>query len=231
MEARGIEVVLGTRVVAVEGDAAVLSDGRRVLTRNIVWTAGTSANPVLDALPCARERGRVVVDPTLRVPDHDGLWAVGDCAAIPNPEGGTYPPTAQHAIREGKVLARNLVASLRGEAPAPFRFRTIGLLASIGRRRGVADVFGVKTSGFVAWWLWRTVYLSKLPRLEKKVRVAIDWTLDLLFSKDIVQVATRHAPSISRAAESRGNHLTPAGNMAADESESESRPLILETTP
>jgi NADH dehydrogenase len=111
--------------------------------------------------------------------------------------GKTQPPTAQHALREGKVLANNLIASVRGGAMKPFSFSTIGQLAAIGQRAGVANIFGINFSGFVAWWLWRTIYLSKLPRFEKKFRVALDWTLDLLFGKDLVQFQTFRAPTLS----------------------------------
>lgn len=194
--ARGLEVYLNTRVVGIDGDDVLLSSGDRIATRNLVWTAGTSVNPILNSIPCRKERGRVCVEPTLQVAGFPGVWALGDCAAIPDPDGGTYPPTAQHALREGTLLARNIAATLRGEALAPFRFRTIGLLASIGQRKGVAVILGWKFSGFLAWWMWRTIYLSKLPRLEKKVRVALTWTLDVFFAKDIVQYATDRAPAM-----------------------------------
>ncbi len=197
LSARGLEVYLNTRVVGIEGDDVLLSSGERIATRNLVWTAGTSVNPILNSLPCRKERGRVCVEPTLQVTELPGVWALGDCAAIPDPEGGTYPPTAQHALREGTLLARNIAATLRGEPLKPFTFRTIGLLASIGQRTGVAVILGRKFSGFVAWWLWRTIYLSKLPRLEKKVRVALTWTLDVFFAKDIVQYATHRAPAMA----------------------------------
>jgi NADH dehydrogenase len=127
------------------------------------------------------------------VEGYPGIWALGDCAMIPDENGGYQPPTAQHASREGKVLAHNIVANSRGKDLIPFRFNTLGLLASIGRRTGVARILGVNFSGFVAWWLWRTIYLLKLPRLEKKLRVALDWTLDVVFSKDFVQYL--HQPS------------------------------------
>ena len=113
--------------------------------------------------------------------------------------GGFQPPTAQHASREGKVLARNIVAGARGEPLKPFTFKTLGLLASIGRRTGVARILGHNFSGFVAWWLWRTIYLLKLPRTEKKLRVALDWTLDVFFSKDLVQFLHERSPAISNA--------------------------------
>ena len=121
------------------------------------------------------------------VEGHPGIWALGDCAMIPDQHGAYQPPTAQHASREGKVLAHNIVANSRGEDLIPFKFNTLGLLASIGRRTGVARILGFNFSGFVAWWLWRTIYLLKLPRVEKKVRVALDWTLDVFFTKDFVQ--------------------------------------------
>ena len=117
-----------------------------------------------------------------------GVWALGDCAAVPDPTTGkSCPPTAQHAIRQGKVVAENVLAAINGGRRRRFEFKTIGALASIGKRTGVARIMGVNFSGFFAWWLWRTIYLSKLPRFEKKVRVALDWFLDLLFSKDLVQ--------------------------------------------
>ena len=243
LTAHGVEVVLHARVTGVTDDVVHLSNGRTIRTRNLVWTAGTSANPVLDSLECAKERGRVVVDATMRVAGWDGLWALGDCAAIPNPDGGTFPPTAQHALREGKQLARNIIASEQGGVLAPFRFRTLGLLAAIGQRTGVADIFGLKFSGFVAWWLWRTVYLAKLPRLEKKVRVALEWTLDLFFAKDTVQFATRQASFISRAEAPAisvgeanvgenspiGNHFALHGNIAGDAQDGASSPIRMES--
>jgi NADH dehydrogenase len=130
------------------------------------------------------------VNQFLRVSDWPDVWAVGDCAFVPdirNP-GQSHPPTAQHAIREGKVVAQNITAALLGRPLRSFSFRTIGLLASIGRRTGVARIFGFNFSGFFAWWMWRTIYLSKLPGLDKKVRVVFDWTLDLLFPKDVCAV-------------------------------------------
>jgi NADH dehydrogenase len=133
----------------------------------------------------------LIVDENLEIPGRPGVWALGDCAAIRDPKSGKlYPPTAQHALRQGRVLAHNVIAALRGAAKQSFVFSTIGQLAAIGRRTGVANILGVNFSGFIAWWMWRTIYLSKLPRLEKKVRVALGWSLDLFFSKDLVQLKT-----------------------------------------
>src|SRR5256886_1270988 len=187
---RGVEVRLKTRVKRMTENSVFLVDGLQIPSRTLVWTAGTVPNPLTLLLPCANEQGRIRVNEFLRVPDWPDVWAVGDCAFIPdnrNP-GKSHPPTAQHAIREGKIVAQNITAALLGRPLKSFSFKTIGLLASIGRRAGVARIFGFNFSGFFAWWIWRTVYLSKLPGLDKKVRVAFDWTLDLLFPKDVCAV-------------------------------------------
>jgi NADH dehydrogenase len=185
---RKIEIRLNTKVTGVSDSAVELSDGTAIYGNTLIWTAGTSPSPLLKDLPCKKERGRVVVNDHLEVSGWPNVWALGDCAAIPNRETGAYhPPTAQHALRQGHTLAHNIEAAIRGGQPKPFVFSTIGQLAAIGRRTGVANIAGFNFSGFFAWWLWRTIYLSKLPGFEKKVRVALDWTLDLLFSKDLVQ--------------------------------------------
>jgi NADH dehydrogenase len=195
---RGVEIRVNTRVTGVTDNTVQLSTGEQIESKALIWTAGTSPNPVLDLLPCTKERGRLKVDENMRVPDWPGVWALGDCALVPDRKTGQYhPTTAQHALREGKTLANNLIASVRGGTLKPFSFSTIGQLAAIGRRTGVANILGFNFSGFVAWWMWRTIYLSKLPRFEKKLRVALDWTLDLLFTKDLVQFQTFRAPTIS----------------------------------
>ncbi|HYV18001.1 MAG TPA: NAD(P)/FAD-dependent oxidoreductase [Verrucomicrobiae bacterium] len=200
LAARGIEIRGRVKVSEVDGKGVTLSDGAVIPSRTIVWTAGTTPNPMLALLPCPREKGRIKVDETLEVPGHPGVFAVGDCALIPHKSGAFHPPTAQHALREGSVVAHNVLARLRGREPRRFHFESLGQLAAIGRRTGVAKMFGMKFSGFLAWWLWRTIYLSKLPRFEKKLRVALDWTLDVFFSKDLVQFQTTRARTMSSAA-------------------------------
>jgi NADH:ubiquinone reductase (H+-translocating) len=195
---RGVEIRVNTKVTGVSDDGAELSDGTFLCSKTLIWTAGTSPHPLLGSLPCTMDRGRMLVDETLEVKGWPGVWALGDCALVPDVHTGKYcPPTAQHALREGRVLARNITAAVRGGPKKRFSFKTIGQLAAIGRRTGVASIFGFNFSGFIAWWMWRTIYLSKLPRFEKKLRVALDWTLDLLFSKDLVQYLTFRAPSVS----------------------------------
>jgi NADH dehydrogenase len=198
---RQIEIHLKTKVVGFNGREVSLDNGTNIGTNLLVWTAGTTPPTVLSSLPCKKERGRILANDSFRVEGYPGVWALGDCALIPdsNNPGHFHPPTAQHAIREAAVLARNIVADLRGRPLTPFRFATIGLLAAIGRRCGVAQICGIKFSGFLAWWLWRSIYLSKLPGIEKRVRVMLAWTLDLIFSKDIVQFQTFRAPTVSVA--------------------------------
>ena len=197
-----VEIHSNCKVTAVTDRDVTLSDGTTVTTNTLVWTAGTSPNSLLDTLPCAKEKGRVLVNEYLEVPEWPGVWALGDCAFVPDRNTGkSHPPTAQHALREGKLAAQNILATLRGGQKKPFLYSTIGLLAPIGKRTGVANILGVNFSGFVAWWLWRTIYLLKLPRFEKKVLVALDWTLDVLFSKDLVHFRTVRPPTLPLAEE------------------------------
>jgi len=217
---RGVEVRLKIKVAGYDGKEVALDDGTKIATRMLIWTAGTTPPPLLSTLPCAKQRGRIVANDCLQVSDWSGVWALGDCALVPdalNP-GKFYPPTAQHAIRQAAVLANNIVAAMRGQVPQPFKFKIIGLLATIGRRHGVAEIFGWQFSGYLAWLLWRAIYLSKLPGLQKKVRIALDWTLDLIFSKDLVQL-----PTLRSSAMSETEHSSTAVTHETGSSESKSR--------
>ena len=188
---RKVEVVKGTRVVSYDGSFVRLSDGQVIPASTLIWTAGVKPSSVLAPLPCQKERGRLLVNEFLSVPEVSGLWAAGDCAAVPDGDGGAFhPPTAQHGLRQGLVAAKNIEAEILGRPPTPFIFKNLGQLATIGHRTGVAMVFGIKFSGFIAWLLWRMVYLLKLPRLAKKLRVISGWALDLLFSTEIEQIIT-----------------------------------------
>ncbi len=205
LAARGVEIITRARVTAVHGGIVELSDGRTFPATTLIWAAGNAPNPLVAALPIAKSGGRLLVDEYLAVKEFPGVWALGDCALIPDLKtGGFHPPTAQHAIREARCVGRNVAADLVGGKKKQFRFSTFGRLAAIGRRTGVANVFGLNFSGFLAWWLWRTIYLFKLPRLEKKMRVALDWTLDLCFAKDFACVTARRpigATAIKSSAE------------------------------
>ena len=193
----GVEIFFETQVASATPSGVELTSGATIPSRTLVWTAGVTPSPLLASLPCARNtRGQVLVNEFLEVPGPPGIWALGDCAEVRDPETGQpYPPTAQHAIREGKIIAENIAASLQGGSKKAFRYKPLGTLASLGRRSAVAEILGVRFSGFFAWWLWRTIYLMKLPSFDRKVRVAIDWTLDLIFPRDIVLLKALMRPS------------------------------------
>jgi NADH dehydrogenase len=187
------------RAASYGGSIVTLTDGTSVPASTLIWTAGVKPSAVIASLPCEKERGRVRVDEYLAVPGVSGLWAAGDCAAGPDVTTGTwYPPTAQHGWLEGVAAAKNIERAMVGRPLKPFRYRAMGLLATSGRRSGVAGVCGINVSGFIAWRLWRTVYLSKRPRLAKKLRVMVGWTFDLLFGREIEQmIAMRDVEMLS----------------------------------
>lgn len=199
LQARGIEFRLGVRAAGATDREVALNDGARIPTRTFVWTAGQRSGPLIDSLPGERGRGgALVVDAAFRVQGADRLWAVGDCAHIPDVDhdGTSHPPTAQHALREGKVLADNIVSVLRGKSPKAFRFRTIGIFVALGHRTAAGEIRGRRFSGLAAWLLWRGIYLAKLPGMEKRVRVLFDWTLDLAFPRDIAVITQTSKPSV-----------------------------------
>ena len=189
LSARGIEFRLGCRVAAATEGWVTLDDGTVIPCDTFVWTAGNQPNPLLRDLGCEKNRaGQVIVDTTLQVPDTPEVWAVGDAAQIPDLhyESRPCPPTAQHALRQGKRAAQNILATIDGRPLKPFRYRASGSLVGLGHRTAAAEIGGHKFSGLLAWFMWRTIYLSKLPGLERKARVALDWALDLVFPRDIV---------------------------------------------
>ena len=194
-----------------------LANGTTIPTRTVVWSAGNQPNPLLAQLPYERNRaGAVVCEPTLRVAGATNVWAVGDCAEMPAPDspGAAYPPTAQHALRAGKTVAENVVASMRGKPLKPFRFKTIGMLVALGHRTAAAEVRGRQFSGLLAWFMWRGIYWGKLPGSEKKLRVALDWAIDLVFPRDIVMTGSgsRQPPQPTN---------TEAGKEAGDDGDGE----------
>jgi NADH:ubiquinone reductase (H+-translocating) len=183
---RGVEIRVGTTLEAVEPHAAVLSDGERIPTSTVVWTTGGRPNPLLAEFGLPLDgRGRVLVDETLRVAGMPQIWALGDCARVPNAASPSRPdpPTSQHALRQARCLAKNLT----GE-PKPYRYRTLGQVATLGRHKGIADVMGLKLRGFLGWWVTRTYHLYQLPLLSRKLRVVTDWTIALLFRRDIAEL-------------------------------------------
>ncbi len=202
MTARGVTFRLGERVADAREGAFVLKSGEEIRGRTLVWTAGSTPHPLLKTLPLERsKRGAVVVDEHLALPGHDGVWAAGDCAAIVDARTKEpCPPTAQFALREARTLAENIHAALIGGRPKAFHFDALGALCVVGHHTACAELRvpftnrHVRFSGLLAWLMWRSIYLAKLPGLERKVRVLSDWTLELFFPRDIVQTIDLSEP-------------------------------------
>jgi NADH:ubiquinone reductase (H+-translocating) len=193
LERRGIEIKLNTRLESVVDGHAVLSTGERFDTETVVWTAGVRANPLLEHTDLPRdERNRLRCTAELRVAGVDGAWSAGDCAAVPDlssdDPGATTGPSAQHAVRQAKLLADNLLASLRGEPLKQYRHAYAGSVASLGLHKGVAEIYGVKLRGLPAWFMHRTYHMTRMPTFNRKVRVIADWTLALFFQREIVSL-------------------------------------------
>jgi NADH:ubiquinone reductase (H+-translocating) len=191
LRGRGIDIRLGATLEEVTGDSARLSTGETLATRTVVWTAGVTPHPSLRRLNVPLdERGRVPVDDHLRVQGMDSVWAIGDCAAAPDPRGGTCPPTAQHAVRQGPVAARNIAAELGVGSPQPFDYRSGAAFVNLGRYKAVGKVGDRTFRGFPAWWMARTYHMSQIPGAARKARAVIDWTASLPFRRDISEVGS-----------------------------------------
>jgi NADH dehydrogenase len=187
LRGRGIEVRTETTLHELDACGATLSDGERIPARTVVWTAGVKPSPVVGALGLPLDPGgRVVVDATMRVQGHPQVWAIGDCAAVPDPArpGQACPPTAQHAIRQGRLVARNLAAALAGGEVRPFRYRSAGVVAELGHNKAVAITLGLRWRGFPAWFIARTYHLLLMPGLGRRLRLLADWNVALLFGRD-----------------------------------------------
>lgn len=193
LKRRGIEILLRTGVECATVDGVNIDGGETIEAGTIIAAIGNAPSPLTRSLPVPMERGKIVVDRCLRVRGVEDVWALGDIAHIPlgDPEKADVayaPPLAQFAVREAKVLADNVLAHLKGKTPKPFEYRSLGTMASLGGRTGVANILGVKITGFFAWAAWRTFYLSLLPSVRTRIRVAMDWTLDLMISRSIAQI-------------------------------------------
>ena len=196
LERRGFELRLKTVLSAVDADGVELSDGERIATATLVWTAGVRPNPLIAELGLPLDdRGRIVVDQHLRA--GDGVWALGDSAAVPNAatDGVPDPPTCQHALRQARVLARNIAAESRGQRLRTYHYRMLGQAATLGRHKGVFEALGAfRFRGFAGWWLTRTYHLYQLPLMSRRLRVVSDWTVGLFFRRDVVELGSFGRP-------------------------------------
>ncbi len=195
LKASGVEFIMNSHVIDATANSVKLDNVNNAIIPcyTLIWTAGVTPSKLIADLPCEHDKGhRIVANNYLEVLGHNGVYVLGDCACITDPHTGKpYPPTAQHAIRQGKVAAKNIISSIKGEGEnkkAKFDYKTKGMMAEIGKRAGVATVLGFKLHGFVAWWLWRTYYLGNLPTIKKKLKVMGDWTSDLISKPDVAMI-------------------------------------------
>lgn len=219
LEQRGIEVMLNTGVAFATGTNMTTTTGEVIGTRTVVATIGNAPSKVVQALDLKKQVGRLLVDRTLRAAGHESIWSLGDCALIPMKERASErwdfaPPTAQFAVQEAKHLARNLEAAIEGKPLRAFEYKSRGAMASLGARRGVAQVMGVNISGFLAWLLWRAYYVSFLPGLSTKMRVMLNWVLDAVSSRSLVQIVSNKPAGVRHVWYRAGDRIFEAGNRA-----------------
>ena len=219
----GVDVRLNSGAQEVTAAGVRLNTGELIETATVVSTAGTSPNPLIQKLGLPVQHGRLITNPDMSVTGASNVWALGDCALVPNAiDQRPSPPTAQFAMRQAKQLAANLARTFRGQPTQPFSFKSLGMLASLGNRSAVAEILGIRVSGFIAWILWRAIYLIKLPSLARKLEVMVDWTWTALFSPNIVQLQTMRSGSVGLAHYAPGEFIfhkgDPTGNVFAIQS-------------
>src|SRR3954447_5234878 len=218
LQERGLKLVLNQRVKSITANRVYLGNGSEIGANTVISTVGNAPHPLVTALceanGLATVKGRILSSDTGQVKGQTHLWAVGDCAAFPNSEGVFSPETAQFGMRQGILAGKNIARFTRGERLRPFKFKGYGELASIGHHIAVAEIMGLRFSGFFAWWLWRTIYLIKLPRLDRKVRVMLDWTLDLFFPRDLNHLSPRHSNPLKEIYLEKGDILVQEGEPA-----------------
>jgi NADH dehydrogenase len=215
MEKAGITILLNTRAVAATHEGIELNNGRKLPGATIVCTIGTAIGPLVQNLDVPKEHGRIRTLPEMRIEGQTNAWAVGDCALIVNAfDNKPSPPTGQFAERQGRQAALNLVRVLRGEPTKPFRFKALGQLCSIGGYSAVAEMLGMRISGFLAWFLWRGVYLFKLPTWSRRIKVALDWSWDVLFPRDLSFLNTDAAQQVTHGYYRPGDFVHRQGELA-----------------
>ena len=202
LRGRGMEIRTRTRLDALDERSATLSDGERIPTRTLCWTAGVRPTAVVQQLGLPlTPQGRIEVDATMKVAGRDDVWAIGDAAAVPDPakhRKSPTPPTCQHALRQGKVVAGNVAATLRGRRPRPFRYRTLGVFVDMGRKKAVATVLGFRLRGFLAWFVARSYHMSQMPGNARRVRLIVDWTVELMFGRAAAELGQLgHPPPLA----------------------------------
>ncbi len=211
---RGLELRCGLRLGAATPEEAVLSNGERIPTRTIISSAGTALSPLLAQLPVTRDdRGRIVTDAFTQVPGADRVWAAGDCAAVPHPKGGISPTLAIFAMTQGRQAGRNILRTVRGQPLKPYRFTGLGDACGLGRRRAIAQLWGLELTGVAAWIIWRSFFLAFVPTWEKRLRLLFDWVLTPLVGRDIVEIRVREPFGLRREHYEAGQDIVRQGDL------------------
>ncbi|MDX2269911.1 MAG: FAD-dependent oxidoreductase [Bryobacter sp.] len=217
MEQNGVQIVLKQRVRQVSAEGVKLNDGTFFRAATVVGTVGTAPHPFVERMHAEKDGGRLLTQPDMRLKAYDNAWAIGDCALVMNAfNNEPAQPTGQLAEREGKQCAANILAALRGQPTKPFYFRPLGMLCAIGGHNAVAEIMGIQLSGFFAWWLWRSIYLMKLPTFSRKVKVALDWTWELIFGRDLTGVKIDRTNRVQDAYFAEGSFVFRKGDPATD---------------
>ncbi len=211
---RGVELCLNTRLRTATPDSAVLSSGERIPTKTLVSTVPSMPHPLVEGLEIPKEKGKIKTDAFLQVEGFADVWAMGDCALVPNPSGkGFAPPTAQHAIRQAKIVARNIVATTSTKPKRRYDFEGLGKMGALGYRNAVMEIFGIKQSGFLAWFIWRAIYWWKLPGLDRKLKVGLSWFIDVLIPPEIVQLKLGTSQGVVQAHFEPGESVFRQGDL------------------
>jgi NADH dehydrogenase len=214
LQKRGVEILLNVRLAAASGEEAILKDGTRIPTRTLVSSVPSSPHPIIDGLDLPKgKNGRLICNGQLEVESAPGLFAVGDCGQIPTPDGSFSPPTAQYATRQARVAAENIIADIRGGPKKTFAFNELGQMGALGHRSAVAQILGFKVSGFIAWWIWRTIYLMKLPGWGRRLKVAVSWSLDLLLPAELVELKFNTSMGITQEHFEPGEDVFHQGDL------------------
>ena len=192
---RGVDIRLKNGIEKLEENCFTLKSGERVESHTVIWSAGVSSPPLIKGLDLpTNSHGYLDCQPDLRIKGYDNIWAIGDCASNPDPSGHPYPPTAQHALQEGRHAAKNIAALLKGDEPKPLVYHSKGTTAPLGGRQAIANIYGTHLTGLLAWFIWRTIYLGIMPGFGRKIRVAMDWTTDMFFQRDYSQQGYQNKP-------------------------------------
>jgi NADH:ubiquinone reductase (H+-translocating) len=215
LQKRGVEIHLHTRLQAATGNEAILKDGTRIQTKTLVSTVPSSPHPIIESLSLPRNKsGRLMANSFLEVQGVENVWSLGDCALVPLPgDAGSSPPTAQHAIRQAKIAAHNIVSVIRGGEKRIFDFKDLGKMGALGHRSAVAEVMGIPVSGFIAWLMWRAVYLMKLPGWGRRLKVAASWVMDVLLPTELVQLKLNDSVKAAREHFEPGEEVFCQGDL------------------